>query len=317
MSSSFVSFDFETANHFRGSPCQLGMVRVIDGQVESTFETFIQPPPGYEHFDFYNTMIHGITADDVVGAPELPDLLPQISEYVGDLPLVAHYAAFDTGVIRDALDVYGIDWPTFDYFCTVVLSRRVVDLLSYSLPYVAEEFNVSLDGHHKADIDALACAEIALGLMGRKNVASLNDLADATRVAVGHVSPGVWSGCHSRGDASGGLSPERIAELQALIGEGELNLDSEIAGQHVVFTGALGSMTRAEAWARVQAVGGIADSGVTKKTNMLVFGVQDPSHLKPGADNSSKFLKAQELKAKGQPIEVIDELSFLRMIMNG
>jgi DNA polymerase-3 subunit epsilon len=293
------------------------MVRVIDGKVESSFDSFIKPPSGYDYFDSYNTMIHGITEEDVEGAPELPDLLPQISDYVGDLPLVAHYAAFDTGVIRDCLDVYGMDWPTLNYFCTVVLSRRVVDLVSYSLPYVADEFDVSLDGHHKADVDALACAEIALGLMGRKDVSSLDALAETTRVAVGNISPGFWSGCHSRGDSKNGLSPERIAELQSLIGNGELNLESDVAGQVVVFTGTLGSMTRAEAWARVQAVGGLAEKSVTKKTNMLVFGVQDPSHLKPGFDNSSKFLKAQELKTQGHPIEVLDELSFLRMIMSG
>lgn len=314
MSSSFVAIDFETANAFRGSACQVGLVRVVDGVVDEQFETYLKPPPGHDDFAPFNVMLHGVTAADVINAPELPDFLRTLEEFAGGLPLVAHNAAFDLGVLRDGLDVYGLSYPSFSYFCTLVLSRRALNLLSYSLPDVADEFGISFEGHHQADVDALVCAEIALGLVRHGGVDSLGDLANKLKVTPGRIEPSSWSGCHSKALGSERFSGERLSELRTLIGEENYNPESPMMSQSVVFTVTLGSMSRAEAWARIMAVGAIPEKGVTPNTNMLVFGVQDPSHLRPGAHNSNKYVKAQELQAKGQAIEVIDEASFLRML---
>jgi hypothetical protein len=50
---------------------------------------------------------------------------------------------------------------------------------------------------------------------------------------------------------------------------------------------------------------------VTKETNILVFGEQELSKLRPGETTSSKFVKAVKLKSQGQNIEVITERDFL------
>lgn len=314
MSNSFVAIDFETANAFRGSACQVGLVRVVNGKIEEQFQSYLKPPPGYEDFSPFNVMLHGVTHKDVIDAPEMPDFVQKLKEFSGGLPLVAHNAAFDIGVLRDALNVYGLSYPSFSYFCTLVLSRRAMNLLSYSLPDVANEFGISFEGHHNADVDALVCAEIAIGLVQQKGVNSLDDLADTLKVIPGRMESSSWNGCHSKALGSERFSREKLTELRALIGEENYNPESPMMGQSVVFTGTLGSMSRAEAWARIEAVGATPEKGVTKHTNILVFGVQDPSHLRPSADSSNKYLKAQELKGKGQSIEVIDEASFLRML---
>lgn len=312
---SFVSIDFETANSFRGSPCSIGLTRFVDGKIDQQFSSLIKPPPGYEYFDNFNTMLHGICEEDVEDAPEFVDVLPEVLSLIGDLPLVAHNAAFDMGVIRDTLNVYGAKYPKLEYYCTLVLSRKVLDLLSYRLPIVADELDIEILSHHDAADDARVSGEIANALLTRSNKASLFDLATSVRVAPGYMDGDSWSGCHFKGQpVSERFSPERLAEIMEAIGDGELDPNSEIVGKNVVFTGTLGSMTRAEAQARVLKVGGFAESSVTKHTNLLVFGVQDSSHLRPGAENSSKFLKAQSLKEKGQEIEVVDEVSFLKMI---
>ena len=54
--------------------------------------------------------------------------------------------------------------------------------------------------------------------------------------------------------------------------------------------------------------------GVTKHTNLLVFGDQDARRLAPGTTASSKFQKAVALRAKGQDIEIIGEDDFLAML---
>jgi DNA polymerase-3 subunit epsilon len=33
MSLSFCAIDFETANSYRGSPCAVGLIKVVDGQI--------------------------------------------------------------------------------------------------------------------------------------------------------------------------------------------------------------------------------------------------------------------------------------------
>jgi DNA ligase (NAD+) len=61
--------------------------------------------------------------------------------------------------------------------------------------------------------------------------------------------------------------------------------DSELAGKTVVFTGTLETMTRPEAKARAEAMGGKVTDSVSKKTDLVVV----------GADAGSKARKATEL----------------------
>lgn len=310
-----MAIDFETANSFRGSPCQVGLTRVLDGVVETSIETFLRPPPGHDYFNAFNTMLHGIGPAQVKNAPGLDEYLPELLSFADGLPFVAHNAAFDMGVLRDALDEYGIRYPDLNYFCTLVLSRRQLNLISYSLPFVAEELDVEIRDHHAAGDDSRVSGEIALRLIARNNSDNIETLAEELRVEPGRMNSDSWSGCHSKYvPGSKRFSDERLAEIMAAIGEGELDPNSPIAGQHVVFTGTLGSMPRAEAHARVMKVGGFPENSVTRATNILVFGVQDPTHLRPGASNSSKFLKAVDMRSKGYEIEVMDEVTFLRML---
>ena len=72
-------------------------------------------------------------------------------------------------------------------------------------------------------------------------------------------------------------------------------------------------MPRAEAENIVAAAGGIVGKGVTKKTNLIVCGYQDPVALK-GHEKSSKLLKAEQYAADGQDIQIVPEEDFRKMI---
>ena len=127
MSLSFCAIDFETANTFRGSPCAVGLVKVVDGQVVDTRRWLMRPPEGYDEFDAFNIMLHGITPEMVRGEPRFAERLPEILAFADGLPFVAHNAAFDMGVIRDACDASDSPGPTASYACTLVFSRADVE----------------------------------------------------------------------------------------------------------------------------------------------------------------------------------------------
>src|SRR6266852_2892630 len=68
MTLDFTAIDFETANSYRGSPCSVGLVKVRDGQIADESFTLIHPPARFDHFDGFNTWLHGINAEMVAGA---------------------------------------------------------------------------------------------------------------------------------------------------------------------------------------------------------------------------------------------------------
>lgn len=205
MALDFVAIDFETANSFRGSACAVGLVRVSNGEVVDRQMRLIKPVPRDWNpkqqplrslFDRYNVMIHGIAPEDVMDAPPWHQAWPDILKYTGGLPLVAHNASFDMGVIRDALAADGDDWPTLDYLCTVVLSRVTYDLPSHSLPFAAQAAGVAFDEerYHQADYDAELSARILLDVARRHGASTIADVARAAGVRIGSITPDGWRG---------------------------------------------------------------------------------------------------------------------------
>ena len=301
---SFCAIDFETANFFRGSPCAVGLVKVVDGQVVDTRRYLMRPPRGFDEFDPFNIGIHGITPAMVRGEPRFADRLPEILAFAGGLPFVAHNAAFDMGVIRDACVVSDLRWPEATYACTLVFSRVTWSLLSYSLPWVADKAGVSLDRHHEPESDARAAAAVLLAIARHHGAATLDEIAKATHAQLGSMDAEEWSGCHRTW--SGKRADVPLASPDA-------DPDHPFYGRQMVFTGAL-SMVRARAWDLVAEVGGQPAPGVTKHTNVLVIGYQDLRKLRSGEELSAKARKARDLRAGGQDIEIMSEVDFVKLL---
>ncbi len=80
----------------------------------------------------------------------------------------------------------------------------------------------------------------------------------------------------------------------------EVSTDSFFSGKKVVLTGTLNSMTRNEAKEKLESLGAIVVSSVSKKTDYVIF----------GADPGTKLTKAEELG-----IETLDEQSLIRNLV--
>jgi DNA polymerase III epsilon subunit-like protein len=306
MSLDFTALDFETANSYRGSPCSVGLVKVRDGQIIDEASTLIHPPSGFDHFDGFNTWLHGITAAMVADAPRWQQVADWITRYAEFDTLVCHNAGFDMSVIRYACIADDIPLPPADFLCTMVLARRAYRLPSYRLPFVAAECDVDFHQHHQASADARCAALIAVAMARKQGAQTLADLAESFNVTIGHIETGHYTPSMHR-------SPGGHALIRA-----NANPDADPShpfyGKVIVFTGALMSMTRQTAWDDVVKVGGIPELSVTKHANVLVIGDINPAVLAPGMVTTGKAAKAFALQDKGQDIELMTEDDFLRTL---
>lgn len=311
----FTAIDFETANSYRGSPCQVGLVRVRNGVVVDESRLLIRPPQAYDYFDRFNIALHGITPAMVADAPRWLDLLPTLVDYIGDDIVVTHNAGFDVGVIRYACAADNVAWPTLRFVCSLVMARKALRLPSYRLPFVVDALGLQMGDHHDALADSRAVVDIIRAFAKRQGADSVDALAESLGMCVGRMSAGQYDGSVGRrcepGKEGHGIGSGRLVRPEL---NPAADPDGHLYGRAVVFTGALMSMTRRFAWEECARVGAVPEASTTKRTNVLVIGDINPASLRPGAELTDKAAKAFALQSKGQDIEVMTEDDFLRCL---
>lgn len=171
MSYSYVALDIETANDFRGSICSIGLVKFKDGNIIDTFYTLINPE---EEFDDFNIFIHGITPEDVLDSPTFPEVRKSIVDFIGSDIVVAHFAQFDMGALKDVYQKYELDFDNIEYICSYRLAKVALPgQLNYKLKRLAKTLNIELD-HHNALSDARASGLILEYLLSANSFSDLD-----------------------------------------------------------------------------------------------------------------------------------------------
>jgi len=159
----FAAIDFETANGCRSSVCAVGIVIVRDGHIMDEFYSLIQPSPNY--YSYWTTEIHGLTRFDTDGQLTFPEVWAQVKDKIAGLPLVAHNRPFDESCLKAVFEKYGMQYPGYEFHCTLAASRRRLNLSCHQLHVVAAACGYNLTNHHNALADAEACAAIALKIL--------------------------------------------------------------------------------------------------------------------------------------------------------
>lgn len=150
---SFTAIDFETAQGYRWSICQVGLVRVENGIITKELDILVQPPDNYYWSNF--TTIHGITARDTINSPTFNKIWNQIAPFIENQNVVAHNGfGFDFPVLSKTLEYYGMSAPDYNKFCTYKIYKT-------NLGNLCQEHNIPLN-HHDALSDARACAKLYL-----------------------------------------------------------------------------------------------------------------------------------------------------------
>ncbi|QNE47577.1 3'-5' exonuclease [Glaciihabitans sp. INWT7] len=183
----FTAIDFETANSSNASACSVGLVKVRDGMVVDRVAWFIRPPAGFDHFNEWNTRIHGIMAPDVADAKLWSEQLADLVAFADGDFLVAHNAGFDMGVISGACRASFVDIPDFRYLCSLQVARKTYTLDSYRLPMAAMAAGFEDFAHHDALADSEACAAIIVHAANRHDASSIEELARITGCRIGAI----------------------------------------------------------------------------------------------------------------------------------
>jgi DNA polymerase-3 subunit epsilon len=161
----YLAVDTET-NGRGGDDCEMtevGAVLVGGGELHESWESLVrvQAPlsRGIERFT-------GITQGMVDAAPTPVEVLPKLARMLDGRVLVAHNAAFDRRVLRQAFERCELEWPDPPVVCTVALARRFAPLVRQrGLALLADALGIEVTTVHRALPDALTCARILCALV--------------------------------------------------------------------------------------------------------------------------------------------------------
>jgi DNA polymerase III subunit epsilon len=187
----FVAIDFETATSKRSSVCSIGLAIVQGGLIVDTAYWLVKPKE--LRFDPFNTYIHGITEKDVINEPEFCELWPKIKPHLENKTVIAHNASFDISVLKSILDEYEIPYPTINYSCSCIISKKHwPDLACHKLDFISEYLGIEFK-HHNALEDAMACAKIIIQVCNDRKSASFESLIKNLGMTMGGLFPGGYT----------------------------------------------------------------------------------------------------------------------------
>lgn len=161
----YCALDFETSSRSFGSAVSLGLVKFNSyGEKEDSWYSLIKPR--YPSFDPFCMSINGLDESDILSSHTFFELWPEIKAFIGDLPLVAHNAQFDTQVLKSTLLSWDLECPKYPYYCTLALSRKVLRCLDcHKLTYIASYYGWEYDAHNALS-DAEICGRLFKTLSG-------------------------------------------------------------------------------------------------------------------------------------------------------
>ncbi|MET4061806.1 DNA polymerase III epsilon subunit-like protein [Arthrobacter sp. UYP6] len=309
MTLNFTAIDFETANGSRASACAMGMVKVRNGHIVERGHWFLRPTDG-GGFQQRNIEVHGITEAMVAGAPTWAHIHSEVAAFIGDDAVIAHNAAFDLDVFRKTSEAAGIASTPYRSGCSVKLAQGMLPLENHKLPTVHAALGFGAFTHHDGLADAEACANITITLAAREGLTDI----DAVLKVCGLKGPSGATGA-SAAQSPAAMRAQRFAPRPTLtLDEPVAAMSAKMSGHMVSFTGDF-SVERPVLQQMVREHGGeLNNHAPTRTTTLLVVGDWEPEMLRPGAVVSRSVQKAQDLRAKGQALEIIGEAALWQLV---
>ena len=183
MAKEYVVIDLETTglDIMNESIIEIAAVKVRRGLIVDSFSTLVAcDTPLRPEIE----ALTGITSEMLQGQPELNEILPELTEFIGDADIAAHNAEFDSGFLHrfwadsrqwlDTITLAQIAWPCFP---------------SYSLANLCIYLEIDNESAHRALGDAMATAKLLIAIEKQLDALPVAARQDILKLCEGDDSP--------------------------------------------------------------------------------------------------------------------------------
>lgn len=299
----FVLLRTECCNQYKDTPCRIALVGVRDSQIIARKEILIDPED--EDFDF---MISGTTLEELRGMGNFEQHWKEIYTFIQEYPVMVSTAdGYDSDVLFNALRKYHISSDKIPYLTAKNILRRSVSTYSYTFSHLCNLLDVIVVDKTPLNL-AINWCDLIIGACKDKEENSLIEFAEENKLIVGYISSEEYERSYLKRIYKTRKQGEKEDLDESLFQEGHPFYE-----QNIVFTGKLQYFSREEAQEYVERIGGHCPNGLSKSTNYLVVGTQNPSQV--GVDGlSAKQKKAIQYRGEGIEIELLSETDFIDMM---
>jgi len=158
---------------------EISAIRLDGQEVNSskTFHQFINPGVPIPETA---SLVHGLTARDLRGAPAFAHVTEALDAFVGSSVVIGHNIGYDLAVIDHEFRRLDRSWKIPACLDVRVLARLVApNLAGYSLETLCDWLGVDILRRHRAFPDALAAAQVFVRLVPLLRDAGVRTLAEA------------------------------------------------------------------------------------------------------------------------------------------
>jgi DNA polymerase-3 subunit epsilon/ATP-dependent DNA helicase DinG len=132
---------------------EIGAVKFRDGEVLDRWESLVRPQ---QQIPYKVTQLTGLRWSDVARAPNISQVVPNLTRFVGDAPIIGQSIEFDLAMLaRAGARLKNVAWDTFE-LATLLVPEAAV----YNLRSVAEKLGV--EEQETQTHRALADAELTM-----------------------------------------------------------------------------------------------------------------------------------------------------------
>jgi len=162
----YTVIDIETTGT-SGKTGKITEIAIIVFNGQTIIDSFVSLVNPECNIPYYITKITGITNEMVATAPKFYEIAKQIVQITANRIFVAHNSSFDYNFIKSEFEQLGYNYQR-KTLCTVELSRKLLPgHHSYSLGNLCNDLNITINGRHRAEGDALATVELFKRLLER------------------------------------------------------------------------------------------------------------------------------------------------------
>lgn len=208
--SNFVAIDLETTGlDFENDEIiEVALVRFENGAPTDSVDFLVKPTAAKLRPFIEN--LTGISQADIDEAKDFASIAADICTFVGELPLVAHNAAFDSKFLKQTMAKVGINYDSHVFWDSLTLSRIAFqDVPNHRLDTLIQALGIERSRAHRALPDADACGR--LFVMSYEKLAGMDSflLEAFKRLSANSDWEGLW----------GSVSEKELAEPEFALPE--------------------------------------------------------------------------------------------------